>query len=299
MSSEMRFSGMPPVEVGKNREDEFYSLVETLDEGTQRTAGFKKIVDAVEDSGDFDNGMLQLKQFLDRRNSSLDTITVRKTEGGRDVDIEDAKKTVNEIRLIMNFPERFLGNGATADVFTLRKSFEDQSGMICAKVVKDYARYAEGLPIFQELDVLDSVRDLNVEGVRAPIALFGFSSIRFDGFAMEQLAAVNFRRILEGQTTEGVKDALPEGFNVNEYFGRLRAYVTELHKRGIVHNDLYLRNMMVDRATGMPRIIDFGKARLDRDLDKTKTTLTDEAKKDFATLQAAEAEVKIWLAGQS
>ena len=143
------------------------------------------------------------------------------------------------------------------------------------------------------------IRKLNVEGVRSPEPYFAFSSLRFDGFVMEHLDALNFRRILEGQTTEGMKDELPESFDVDQYFGRLRGYVSEMHARGIMHNDLHLRNMMIDRRTGLPRLIDFGKAKLEQDLDKSKTSLVEEARRDIDTLFFAEKEVRDWLAGKA
>lgn len=125
--------------------------------------------------------------------------------------------------------------------------------------------------------------------------MFAFSSIRMNGMAMEHLRAANFRRVIEGQTTEGIKDILPPSFNIDTFFLRLREFLHAMHARGVVHNDLYLRNIMVDHVTGLPYIIDFGKAILDSELDKTKISFEDMIKRDLITLEAAEAEARKWL----
>jgi tRNA A-37 threonylcarbamoyl transferase component Bud32 len=120
-----------------------------------------------------------------------------------------------------------------------------------------------------------------------------------EGMLMEQVNGFNFRRIIERQTTEGIKDDLPDDFDVKTYFERLRAYVAEMHKRGIFHLDLHLRNLMIDRETSAPVIIDFGKARYGRDLDKSVVNAPDYAQSDFESLRIAENEAREWIAKQS
>ena len=285
-------------ETNQSTEDLFFALVDTLDAETRKATKFKKILADAEDSGDYENGLKHLQQFKTLRDRTLDKVTIKEADG-HELPPDAIKNMMDQIQFAMSVPEKFLGNGATAEVFTLRRHPDVLNELICAKVIRDYSRYAEGLSTTSEMSVLASVRNLIVEGVRSPVPLFAFSSMRLNGFVMEHLDAVNFRRILEGQTTEGFKDELPERFDLDEYFGRLRAYVKELHGQGIMHNDLHLRNMMIDRRTGLPRVIDFGKAVLERDLDKSKTSLEEEAKRDLATLHFAEKEAQDWLAGKA
>lgn len=301
MPSESGLGGIPQEarETVRRPEDDFEAMAEGLDEGARKTAKFKEILKEAEDSGDYASGLLRLKEYKAKRDASLDRVTIHKSEHGRDIGEADIKKVLDEIRFAMSVPEKFIGNGATSEVFTLRRDATSRNELVCAKVVRDYARYAEGLPVTGEMGILDLVSGLEVEGVRAPTPLFAFSSLRFDGLAMEHLDAVNFRRVIEGQTTEGVKDELPAPFDVDRYFGKMRAYVKEMHARGIIHNDLHLRNMMIDRRTGSPRVIDFGKAKLEQDLDKSKTSVAEEAKRDVDTLFFAEKEVRDWLAGKA
>ena len=115
---------------------------------------------------------------------------------------------------------------------------------------------------------------------------------------MEQLDASNLSRIREKQTTEGIKDELPENFDIDDYFRRVKEFLVHLHGLGIYHGDVALRNLMVDRKTGLPYVIDFGKARMERDLDKSNINLPDYAKSDLAALESAKEELREWLKGQ-
>ncbi len=284
----------------KSSEDVFYELIETLDAPTRKTPGFIRIVAEAEDSGDFHVAINKLKQLKLKRNAALDRVNVQFAEGRLNYNPRGIEEIVAEVRLAVSYPERFLGNGAVCDVFTLRRSMEDPADvMTCVKVVRDYEKYAEGNTLIKEMEMLDILHDLDVAGVHAPKPLFTFSSIRLDGLAMEHLDAVNFRRVIERQTTEGVRDQLPETFQVDHYFANLRGYVKAMHERGVVHKDLHLRNLMIDRTTGNPYVIDFGKAIVDRDLDKTRTSFDDVKKQDLATLDSAEVEARKWLVGGS
>ena len=280
---------------GNSTEDRLYALVDSLDPAVKNTSGFKKILDATEDSGDYDKGFSSLRTFLDQRRNSLEKVTFSSVNAEYRIDAESVQLMVRDIRFAMSNPATFLGNGAVAEVFTLRNTGSFSERTICVKVVTDYQRYAEGNRMSKEVSFLDALQDLQVEGVRTPLPYIVFSGIGMDGCIMEHLEAFNFRRILESQTTEEIKDELPEGFDVKVFFRQVHLYVEQMHLRGIYHGDLHLRNLMIDRKTGLPRIIDFGKARFERELDKTKD-LPDYAKSDFESLRMAEAEVEEWLA---
>lgn len=275
-------------------ETAFFAFVDSLDATTKATRRFRDILREVEENGDYQTGTIKLKRFLSQREATLDRIHISNLQEGVEIRPEDAREIVEEIYRAESSIDRFLGNGAVAEVYTLKLP-SDKDGWVCVKVVKDYKRYAEGALTTEEMRFLDALNDLKVEGVRTPMPFFVFSSMRMDGLAMEHLDAFNMRRIMEEQTTEGIKDALPQGFDVNEYFGRLRAYVTEMHKRGIVHNDLHLRNLMVDRTNGNPYIIDFGKAKDLRTLDRTRESARDWMERDFEALRLAEAELRTWI----
>ncbi len=115
---------------------------------------------------------------------------------------------------------------------------------------------------------------------------------------MEKLHATNFQRVIEEQTTEGIPDVLPANFDVDRYFGLLRQYVIEMHKLGIYHGDLHLRNVMIDRENGTPYIIDFGKSQFENELDKSGRYQKDLAENDFEAIRLAKIQVVNWLKNQ-
>lgn len=71
---------------------------------------------------------------------------------------------------------------------------------------------------------------------------------------MERLQATNVQHILNE------KEPMPEGFNEDSFFNDLENFINAMHSEGITHNDLEPRNIMIDRSTGMPRVIDFGQS---------------------------------------
>ncbi len=276
----------------ERKEKRFYEIMEQLDSVTRKTPAFKKIFDEIEDSEDYTDGLKKLEIFIRRRTEVLDTVSISHQEGYR-VDMESARYIVQDIRLAASNPESFLGNGATAEVYTLKSLSLPQ--WLCVKIIQNNERYIEGNPIQKEIRFLDELQSVIVEGVRTPSPFFMFSGIDIKGIVMEQLDAFNFRRIIEGQTTEGIKDELPKNFDANDFFRRLRAYVNEMHKKGIFHGDLHLRNLMIDRQTGLPYIIDFGKAKWTHELDRTKINTEEYKEKDLHSIYLAEIEVKKWL----
>ena len=71
---------------------------------------------------------------------------------------------------------------------------------------------------------------------------------------MERLEGDNIKRIVE----EGQN--LPDGFDIDDFFGRLQLYIEEMHRRyNIYHRDLHAGNILVGKD-GAPYVIDFGKA---------------------------------------
>lgn len=299
MRRETGFDSSPAEHRESNAEDSFYDFAEALDDTTRQTRGYKKIMDQVDESGDFDRGLQLLKEFVAQRSSSMDTQVIQRAEAGREINREGVEQVIGDIRSALRNKDRFLGKGATGAVFTLRTSVQDRRHMVCAKVVHDTQQYAQGVTVHKELGFLDRLRGVEVRGVRTPTPLFSFSGKDLTGLAMEHLDAVNFERVLQGETTEAVADVLPEGFDVDEYFDSLRAYVEEMHHRGIIHNDFYLRNMMIDRGSGLPRVIDFGRSNFVHELESSGASVEQAKKADFDAVASAERKVRSWLEGKA
>lgn len=275
-------------------EAEFYAFIARLDTSTKATRRFRDVLDETEESGDYQTGFERLKQFMKRREAARTRIDVTRTQEHVEIAPEDVSNMMQEIRDNMN-AEHFLGSGQTASVHTLKHPRASE-GWVCAKIVTNKALYREGLSVKEEMTFLDRLSDLRVHGVRTPMPFFAFKSEGMEGLVMEHLDAYTIEHIISGQTTEGMEDRLPNDFNIDAFFDRVREYVSKMHERGIAHGDLHLGNIMIDRGSGLPYIIDFGKAR-DTRMEESPSTLNRSGKEwDLAMLQASERELREWMA---
>jgi tRNA A-37 threonylcarbamoyl transferase component Bud32 len=277
-------------------DDLYEDLVKKLGE----LPAVKKIIDSVENEGDLshEEAVAKLKKIAVSRQNILDNPTIEYVGTVEyEIEQEQAINFVRNVRMAKSNPDNFLGNGAVADVCSLGK-INNGANPICAKFIINNDRYGEGNDIRKETFFNDLLRDLEIAGVRAPKPLYIISTHDLKFLVMEEFVATNFKRILEKQTTKGIKDELPENFNLDEFFSNLKKYLEEIHKMGIYHGDIALRNIMVDRETSRPRLIDFGKAKLEAELDKTNVNQADWARLDLAALESAKLEAKKWLEEQ-
>lgn len=194
------------------------------------------------------------------------------------------KFTIDSVKLAESMTENFLGNGSVADVYSIPK-FE---GELCVKIVKDQERYVEGNNIHQEGRFLSMLSGFEVDNVRTPILYHTYFNLGLVFLVQEELDAVNFRRVLEGH------EELPDNFNTEEYFSKLKNYILALHEKGIYHQDFVIRNFMIDRQTAKPYVIDFGRAVSKDDImgEKFDTRSKILVNKDLAGLQAGLQEAR-------
>lgn len=177
---------------------------------------------------------------------------------------EDLRAKIKEI---IGHPESFLGKGGTAQVYDL--------GDQCIKLMPNRHRdsragsYNLGNPVSVEFQIQDSLRSVEVRGVYTPRILSFYDGEKIAAIVMERLDAANAQMVANG------KEELPESFwggktpegtedvesVLDDFFGALEDYVFEMHARGIVHGDLVPRNIMIDKKTGRPRLIDFGRSK--------------------------------------
>lgn len=178
--------------------------------------------------------------------------------------------------------DNFLGNGACAEVFVT-----DMHPDLCIKYINNNDRYIEGNNVHEEAVFLDRLADFSVEGARTPHLLHTYSGGGFVALVMERIHGVTLQRVAEGL------EELPETFDLQDYFESLLQYTKRMHdEKRVVHRDLFLRNLMVDAATGKPVVIDFGKARHYALYDEKEEI---DQKYDMAQLSAAKAKMREYL----
>ncbi len=272
-------------------DEQFEQLIDGLDPEYRKHFRIQELIDEAETTLDFAQAIEKLNALKRKRDDYLDKIDVSWQHPDVQVDQETLNQLGRELRFAVNTPSGFLGNGAVAEVYTFRRD----SRNLCVKWIKDYERYAEGAHILKEIEFMDRLEDLVVDGVRAPKPFFAFKSMRMEGIVMEQLNATNFQRVLERQTTEGLKDEFPPVFNLENFFDSLENYVKAMHTKGVFHGDLFLRNIMIDRETGLPYLIDYGKAVYADESSHSVQQRNALATNDLQLLRKAKTKAKKWI----
>jgi serine/threonine protein kinase len=161
-------------------------------------------------------------------------------------------------------PENYLDCGGAGKVFSLGDG-------VCIKVMEnrhnraDAHKYNLGNSVYQESLLLRKMSHFSCEGVRSPVFLQYFSGQKYTAIIMEQLNAYNLEHILQG------KHSLPERYDRDVFCDRLGAYLEELHATmEVAHMDFEARNVMVDKDTGDPYVIDFGRSVHLKDIEDDK-----------------------------
>lgn len=167
---------------------------------------------------------------------------------------EVKKRTREQLRVIVekckNGTLDSIGKGFTAEVFQSKRCPK-----CCYKVIYDLDEYKTGLTIKEEALIQDELSDIEVDGVRVPKPYYYKMTPDSHVMVMETLDAYTL------QDVESGKVGLPENFDLEKFISALRNFVTKMHSMGIHHRDLHDRNVLIDRETGVPRVIDFGKTK--------------------------------------
>jgi len=165
---------------------------------------------------------------------------------------------LRKLEEIRTNPSSYMDEGGAAVVHEL-------PGGLCMKIMhdrhssKDASLMNLGNTVAQESHFLRALENFSVSGVRTPRYIAHIESTlpgEPNIIIMEKLDAVNLQHVLNG-TAE-----VPENFDAKIFFDALDAYIQALSEvHHIAHRDLEPRNVMIDRSTGLPYVIDFGRAR--------------------------------------
>lgn len=182
-------------------------------------------------------------------------------------DLPEEKRILERVERLMSEKEKLIGKGTTAEVY-----FVGQNQEHCYKIISrkhgTVVETPKGSPKFHSLkiegDFLNDLRGLDSD-VRVPEPYF--SVVRTfeddDGenikeeetsvLAMERLDAVSVADVIE-ETAD-----IPPAFNFEKFFDKLRKFFERMHEeKHIFHRDAHAGNIMIDKKTGNPRVIDFG-----------------------------------------
>jgi tRNA A-37 threonylcarbamoyl transferase component Bud32 len=204
-------------------------------------------------------------------------------------DSADAAAVAKMLRIAAD-PSSYIDKGGAGTVYRL-------PGGWCMKILENRrwgeaaAHMNRGNSVAKEAHFLELLSGFSSAGVRSPRYLAhvtGSNADEPDIILMEELPAVNLQRVMNGV------DVLPRAFERGIFFDSLDRYIATLHSTfAIAHLDLEPRNIMIDRRTGLPYVIDFGRAQSIRGLsaqDRRRLENADEDAIDRAAAAWARAE---------
>jgi len=144
----------------------------------------------------------------------------------------------------------FLGSGQTADVF-----YSKTNPRLCYKIIKAKAYYYNNVE--EEAQFLSEARKITNTEVLIPEPEYSISNEDESSnvLAMERLDAFSIEDLLNG------RGELPKNFDLYGFFKKLENFVVKLNQARIFHRDIHPGNIMIERKTGKPCLIDFGAAK--------------------------------------
>jgi tRNA A-37 threonylcarbamoyl transferase component Bud32 len=233
-------------------EQEFYRKLAQLPKELSRL-WLSKYEDLDDDATAF---FAEFDTFINNRNNALSGTLEIHTDTNEEIR-EEILSVHQSIKDTFGDTNYFLGNGRTAEVYTL-----PVAPHLCVKYIYDQAAYNENNHMRTEYEFLDRLHSFQVNNIRTPHPYFiRIHPSEGHTYGMEKIAGENLSRILEQPTMnvelirqlkESDRDAIEND---------LATYVAALHETfNITHNDLFQRNIMVD-GDGRFYIIDFGKAK--------------------------------------
>ncbi|MCB9811060.1 protein kinase, partial [Candidatus Nomurabacteria bacterium] len=193
------------------------------------------------------------------------------------LDPETAEAVKEGIKRILSYEqERFyIDEGGVGKLYHL-------PGGLCIKILDERHNHPQrhlfdlGNEPKEESDLQNKMSRTKYDGLtRSPYVFSVFvaeSREEKNAIVMEELSAVNMQHVING------RESLPDNFSLNSFFSDLADFLDHMHTTDqIAHTDLYARNIMIDKETGEPRVIDYGRAKdLSRINDEEKEKLIDE-----------------------
>ncbi len=168
----------------------------------------------------------------------------------------NAKKYLEYLAHLVEDNDNYIDHGGAGKVYDLG----DRNGG-CLKIMKNRHlsknsdMFNLGRTPLQEFQIMERLHGLSRLGCRAPVAEMCIETGDTAIIIMEKLEAVNLQHVFNG-TKE-----LPDGFDYELFYKALEDFIDAMHKeRGVAHQDLYPRNVMIDLESGLPYVIDFGRS---------------------------------------
>jgi|AntRauTorckE6833_2_1112554.scaffolds.fasta_scaffold00144_5 serine/threonine protein kinase len=171
-------------------------------------------------------------------------------------------ETLKLVRGFLESEERKIGAGLSAEVHYFGENNSACLKIISPETLKNDRKINSTI---EEADFQEKAYSIleNVDGINVPRPLFEYEfEIRNDTETIEEINVMCMER-LNAVSVEDIldyKEELPEKFNFEDFFKKLKRGLTKLHEENLHHRDLRPGNVMIDLETGDPYLIDFGRS---------------------------------------
>jgi tRNA A-37 threonylcarbamoyl transferase component Bud32 len=243
----------------ENRVPYFEQRIDSLLEGLQ-SQGIdtrrwnEEYLEVPDDEAALESFHERLQSFIEQREEAL--LAFDFTKEYTDQEKERLKQFDREVRASFRDPDGFLGNGATAEVYSMPRN-----DTVCVKFIISQERYNENNHLRKEFHYLSKVFEHTKErSVTTPYPIFlRIHANEGHSYGMEKIQGASLSQILE--QPEKYIDLLLQASKIDreKTEENLVEFIEAMHEVGVVHGDLYQRNIMLDRE-GRLYVIDFGKA---------------------------------------
>jgi len=203
----------------------------------------------------FEDLFERLLNFREKRDDALTTFEFE--EGVTSVEKEKIRQFDREVMRSYQDHDNFLGNGASAEVYAM-----DTNDTICVKFITSQESYNENNHIRTEFELLSHVYAHTRDGaVKTPYPIFSrIHATEGHSYGMEKIHGASLSQLLETPEKYPELLALAAEADREQLTQTLLAFVEEMHEIGVVHCDLYKRNLMLDREGNLV-VIDYGKGK--------------------------------------
>ncbi len=246
---------------------------ESVSAVTNLTQTIDKLLDRIESSGlnidrwhdeyaDLPNevealsGFLRrLEAFQNKRQEALATY-----EFGADMSEAEKEKIKHfdqEVMMLLHSPELRLGNGGTAEVYSMMSN-----DTLCVKFITNQANYDVNNHMRVEYHFLERLYAATKNStVRVPYPVFlRIHAREGHSYGMEKIKGANLSQMLEFHELYPDVLEIARGLDRGKAEADLVSFIEEMHEAGVVHCDLYMRNIMLG-LDGRLYVIDFGKSK--------------------------------------
>ena len=193
----------------------------------------------------------------------------------KEIASEQAQRMIAELKELLRTKKYKIGSGTTAEVHLFVRNASNCMKIISTHETMGTVTHTKGVtdqlwyhPVPTEARFLQDANSL-AEGtdVQVPRPYYTLREMIVDDsgdkphsfelsvLAMEYLNAVTLDSIVfRGENN------FPPSFNNDIFFKKLHYFIKKLHSKGLYHRDLHASNILVDLKTGLPCVIDFGRA---------------------------------------